>query len=235
MLLTEPIVTFVCLYVAVNFGILFSLYAAIPYAMELIYGFNTEQANLVFFSVVIGSLLGFITVFICDAKFYQPQLRYNCLNKALPEYRLPAAMIGSFGLPLGLFWYAWTAKSDISWASPVLAILPFSWGNLCVFVSTGQYMTDIYAGSVVASATSANTLARYAFGGAFPLFIVQSMSFTIYGYVPNLLTVPLVFRQMGIDWAVSLFGFVSLVLLPIPWVLFKYGERIRARSKYDTV
>lgn len=38
-----------------------------------------------------------------------------------------------------------------------------------------QYIVDTYHGSVVASAASANSLARYGFAGAFPLFTIQSM------------------------------------------------------------
>lgn len=83
-------------------------------------------------------------------------------------------MIGSLGLPIGLFWYAWSARASVSWASPVVAIFPFAWGNLCVFVSSVQYMSDTYHGTVIASAVSANGLARYGFAGAFPLFTIQS-------------------------------------------------------------
>ena len=92
-------------------------------------------------------------------------------------------MIGSFLLPLGLFWFGWTARSDISWASPVVAIIPFAWGNLCLFVSTVQYAVDTYHGSNVASGAGANSLARYLFGGAFPLFTLQSKLQHIIGRV----------------------------------------------------
>ena len=83
-------------------------------------------------------------------------------------------MIGSLGLPVGLFWFAWTARSDISWASPAASIIVFAWGNLCLFVSTVQYLVDTYRGTTVASAAGANSLARYGLAGAFPLFILQS-------------------------------------------------------------
>lgn len=37
---------------------------------------------------------------------------------------------------------------------------------------------------------------------------------------------------MGVAWATSLFGFVTVALLPIPWVLYKYGPTIRKRSAF---
>jgi hypothetical protein len=83
-------------------------------------------------------------------------------------------MIGSIGLPTGLFWLGWTARANISWTNPVVAIMIFAWGNLCVFVSTTQYIVDTYHGLTVASAMSANSLARYGLAAAFPLFTIQS-------------------------------------------------------------
>ncbi|TQS32492.1 hypothetical protein Golomagni_07189, partial [Golovinomyces magnicellulatus] len=192
-------------------------FAAIPYTMSTVYGFTIEQSGLVFLSVAVGCALGLVTVIVCDVKYYKPQVANFPVGKVPPEFRLYSAIIGSFGLPIGLFWFAWTAKANISWASPVVAIVMYQWGNLCVFISTAQYLADTYTGSVVASASGACTLSRYAFGGIFPLFIIQ------------------MFKAMGVDWAVSLFGFVTIALVPIPWVLFKYGPTIRARSKYDTI
>ncbi|OAA63155.1 Major facilitator superfamily domain, general substrate transporter [Cordyceps fumosorosea ARSEF 2679] len=217
MLLTEPITGFLCLYVSVNFGILFSFFAGLAYTFGRVYHFDVEQSGLVFLSVAVGCLLGLATILLCDVALYRPRMARFPGGKVPPEHRLYPAMVGSLGLPVGLFWYAWTARSDVSWASPAVAILPFAWGNLCIFVSAMQYGADTYHGSVVASQASANSLARYGFAGAFPLFIVQ------------------MYDKLGVNWAVSLFAFVTVALLPIPWVLFKFGPRIRALSKYPTV
>ncbi|GJN83949.1 hypothetical protein PLIIFM63780_007500 [Purpureocillium lilacinum] len=217
MLFAEPIVTFLCLYVAVNFGILFSFFAAVPYTFTLVYGFDLEHSGLVFLSIVVGCFLGLLTILLCDILIYRPRTARHPLKRIPPENRLYPMMISCFGLPIGLFWFAWTARSGVSWASPTVAIVPFAWGNLCVFVSAIQYKADTYHGSVIASAVSANNLARYGFAGAFPLFTIQ------------------MYKALGIDWATSLLGFVSIALLPIPWVLFKFGPRIRAKSKYETM
>ena len=44
-----------------------------------------------------------------------------------------------------------------------------------------------------------------------------------------------VYENLGVGWATSVFGFISIALIPIPLVLFRWGPQIRARSKYDTV
>ena len=64
---------------------------------------------------------------------------------------------------------------------------------------------------------AANGLLRYTFGAAFPLFTLQ------------------MYEKLGIDWATSLLGFITIVLMPIPWVLYKFGRSIRSRSSYDTL
>lgn len=64
-----------------------------------------------------------------------------------------------------------------------------------------------------ASAVAANGLLRYAFGAGFPLFTIQ------------------MYEKLGIAWATSLLAFIGLALLPIPFVLYKFGPSLRARSR----
>lgn len=177
MVFFEPIVGFFCLYVSAEFGTLFSFFAAVPYTFGTVYQFSIEESGLVFLSIVIGCLLGLVTIILCDVLLYRKQATRYPLHQIPPEHRLYPAMIGSIGPPIGLFWFGWTARSGISWASAAAAIIPFAWGNLCIFVSAIQYTADTYHGSVVASASSANSLARYVFAGVFPLFTLQSRSY----------------------------------------------------------
>ena len=55
---------------------------------------------------------------------------------------------------------------------------------------------------------------RYAACMAIPLFTVQMV------------------EAIGFDWTCSLLAFIALVLGPIPWVLFKFGPVLRAKSRY---
>jgi hypothetical protein len=237
MLVTEPIVGFLSLYVGFNFSVLFCFFAAIPYTFESVYHFSTEQSGLVFLALGIGCGIAIPTVIFCDRYLYQPHVSLSHAEGrkgvVSPEYRLYPAMMGSFGLPIGLFWFAWTAKSDISWASPAVSAIPFAWGNLAIFICksipailTDKYLTksaaityliDTYLNLNAASAVAANGFARYVLGAIFPLFTLQ------------------MYHRLGIDWATSLLGFISIALMPVPWVLFKYGRKIRSRSSYDTL
>jgi hypothetical protein len=99
---------------------------------------------------------------------------------------------------------------------PVLAGVPFGWGCLSIFISATTYLVDVYEAANGASAVAANGILRYGFGAAFPLFTLQMYS------------------GIGIHWAGSVFAFVSVLLMPVPWVFFWKGRVLRARSHYDT-
>jgi hypothetical protein len=77
-------------------------------------------------------------------------------------------------------------------------------------------MIDVYGPMVGASALAANGIARYTMGAVFPLFTFQ------------------MYETLGIGWATSLLGFISVAMIPIPWVFFKFGPTIRSKSQYDT-
>lgn len=179
MLLTEPIVAFICLYVACEFATLFSFFAGVPLVFRSVYHFGIEESGLLFLAIVVGCLLGAFTVILCDILLYRRRTPEYLGQQVPPENRLYPALIGSVGIPIGLFWFAWSARPDISWASPTIAIMVFAWGNLSIFVGTTQYIVDNYDGLTVVSAMSANSLARYGLAAAFPLFTIQSEYFHV--------------------------------------------------------
>lgn len=68
--------------------------------------------------------------------------------------------------------------------------------------------------SSAASAIAANTFLRSLAGAVFPLF-------SIYMY-----------DAMGVNWAGTLLGCVAVLLVPIPVIFYKYGAKIRQKSKF---
>ena len=175
MLFMEPIVSVTCAYVACEFATLFSFFACVPLVFEDTYGLSMEQSGLVFLSIVVGCLLGAVTVLICDVLLYRRKAAAHIsVGTAIPpEIRLYPSLIGSIGLPVGLFWFGWTSHAGAFWAYPAAAIVLFAWSNFCIFLSTSQFIVDAYHGSTVASAMSANSMARYCLSAIFPLFTVQ--------------------------------------------------------------
>ena len=118
--------------------------------------------------------------------------------------------------PISMFWFAWTARPDIHWISPIIAEGFFSCGNLLIFTCTGLYFTDCYGAVYSASAWSSCTFLRYLAAFAFPLFVVQ------------------MYEALGVGWATSLLAFIAVALVPVPFALDKYGERLRQKSQFSS-
>jgi hypothetical protein len=178
MILTEPIVFFFSLYTAFNFSVLFAFFAAFPIVFEGVYGFDAGFTGLAFLGIGLGCCLGVVTAIVTDRLLYHKEHhkshKEGRAGVVAPEHRLYIAMMGSLGLPIGLFWFAWTARSDVHWISPIIASIPFAWGNLSIFTAAALYLVDVYGPLNGASALAANGLLRYVSGAAFPLFTVQS-------------------------------------------------------------
>lgn len=41
-----------------------------------------------------------------------------------------------------------------------------------------------------------------------------------------------VYNNLGYSWAGSLLGFLGVLFAPLPWIFFRYGDRIRKGSGY---
>lgn len=194
---------------------MFSFFGSYSYVFASVYGFNSRQTGLTFLGLLIGFLLAVATFGLFDATLYRrAALRAN--GRPAPEHRLYAALLGSLLLPIGLFWFAWAPSRSVHWIVPVLAGVPFGWGCLSIFISATTYLVDVYGAANGASAVAANGILRYGLGAAFPLFTLQ------------------MYEGMGIHWAGSVFAFVGLAMMPVPWVFWWKGDVLRRRSLYDT-
>ena len=137
MMFTEPLVAIATLYVAFNFGVLFSFFISVPVVLNLTYGFSLQQAGIAFTAALAGSLLSALTSIIIDRLTYPKHLARNNNNLLdVVEYRLYPAMAGAFGLLISLFWIGWTASPKINWPSPVLGTMLYVWGSQSIIVRT---------------------------------------------------------------------------------------------------
>ncbi|KAG6000787.1 hypothetical protein E4U43_001503 [Claviceps pusilla] len=83
------------------------------------------------------------------------------------------------------------------------------------------FHVDAYP-SYAASALAANAFVRCLFAGfvsgpstaAFPLFGVQ------------------MYEKLGYQWASSVLAFLTVAMLPFPYIFFRYGKQIREKSRY---
>ncbi|KAF2688335.1 MFS general substrate transporter [Lentithecium fluviatile CBS 122367] len=131
-----------------------------------------------------------------------------------PEYRLLPLIPGCFFVPVGLLWYGWAAQDKIHWIVPIIGTAFIGMGVNTLMMCIATYFIDAHP-LYEASATAALTAVRSPIGCLVPLF-GRSM-----------------YEALNLGWGNSLPGFLSLAMCPLPWVFFKYGERIRTSPKHQ--
>jgi len=213
MLIQEPILLLVTLYISLIYGILYLFFEAYPISYQQQRHFNSGVGALPFISIMIGAILGALSIsYMTKTRFARKTLE----NKGIiiPEERLPAMIIGSLILPAGLFWFGWTSSPHISWIPQTAAGVFIGWGIVMVFLQGFNYIIDVYL-EFAASAIAANTFLRSLFGAGFPLFAGQ------------------MFARLGVPWASSTLAFLCIALVPAPIVFFYFGEKVRGWSKFS--
>ncbi|KAF2761513.1 MFS general substrate transporter [Pseudovirgaria hyperparasitica] len=211
LLFKEPIVLLLSVYMAIIYGTLYMLFGAFPQVYQLGRGWSQGISGLAFVGVAVGMLIAMVYNFYDNERYIQVVEAEG--GFAPPEARLPPVIIGSFALPIGLFWFAWTNSPNIHWLVSIAAGVPFGFGMVLVFMSIMNYLIDAYT-IFAASVLAANSILRSLFGAAFPLFTTQ------------------MFRRLGIHWASTIPAFLALACMPFPFLFYKYGAAIRMRCKY---
>jgi DHA1 family multidrug resistance protein-like MFS transporter len=210
-LLFDPISFMVAIYYAVVYTLLYMLFSIYPIVFQQKRGWNAGVGELPLIGTIIGACIGGLALYIESRR---TRNKSNQGNEPIPEDRLPGAMVGGVMFAVTIFWFAWTAGyNSIHWAVPTIAGRFLATSILLIFVVFVNYIIDSYL-RYAASAIAANTILRSACAAASPLF-TQYM-----------------FDTLGVGGAGSLIGGVGVLLMPIPFVFYKYGSAIRARSKY---
>lgn len=216
MLFTEPIILLITIYNAFIYGMLYLFLTAIPLIFIGNYGFSQGVGELPYISMLIGIFVGGIFIIFFE-KRYNAAMDKNG-GKPVPEERLPPMMVGSFFFAAGLFWLGWAGSypDKVHWIVPTIGASFIGCGLIMIFLPCLNYIIDCYL-FFAASALAGNTFLRSAFGAVFPLFARQ------------------MFVNMKIQWASTLLGCVAIAMIPVPFLFYKYGKKIREKSKFAFV
>ncbi|CAK7203538.1 MFS siderochrome iron transporter 1 [Sporothrix eucalyptigena] len=212
LLFREPIVFVLSIYMAIIYGTMYMMFAAFPIIFEEGRGWSAGIGGLAFLGIAVGMTLAVVYA-MWDNRNYARKAAASPDGMAPPEARLPAGILGSILLPIGLFWFAWTNAAPVHWIVPIIGSSFFAAGLVLVFLSLLNYLIDSYV-IFAASVLAASTVIRSLFGAAFPLF-------TTYMYA-----------NLGVHWASSIPAFLALGCVPFPFLFLKYGKAIRMRCKY---
>ena len=214
----EPVIMLLALYLTVIYIILFTFLNGYAFIFTETYGFSEGITGLSFIGIGIGLCLASLLVpFIyMFAKRDLAKIKTQGGTRLPPEFRLWFAMLGAPAIPISLFWMGWTAYPSISYWSPLVASVVFGYGILCVFISSYQYIIDSYE-SYSASALASVTLIRYVAAGGSVAYAIP------------------IYENLGVHWTLTIMGAISALCVPLPYLFFVFGPRIRKRSKYAVV
>lgn len=170
------------------------------------------------------------------------QYQFDEHDNILPEKRLIPAFVSTITIPVGLFWFGWSAENNNHWIMPVLGGSFLGPSAAGLFFSILNYLPDAYP--AVSSTILAGTCSPIAFvstkhcyspGLAFHdhdiYFCVGNcfMRSMLAGVFPLFIT-PM-YRNMGPGWASTVWALLGCIFAPEPFLLYLYGGGVRRRSK----
>ncbi|KAF2968914.1 hypothetical protein GQX73_g4701 [Xylaria multiplex] len=207
---TEPILWFFNLWISIVYGILYLCFVAYPIVFTQHRGWSPGITGLSFVGIGIGTTIGILG---------EPLWRRIILNHPVdpvtgrrpPEATARILAIGSILTPVGQLVFAWTSLPPTHWAVPIAFGIPFGLGNAFTFIYGSNYLAGAY-GIYSASALAGNAVTRSLLGGLLPL------------------AGPKLYAALTPPWAGTFLGLLEVVLIPIPFVFWRYGDRIRAKS-----
>ncbi|KAK9894077.1 MFS general substrate transporter [Cystobasidium minutum MCA 4210] len=202
-LISEPIVLSLSIWIGFSWGCLYGLVEAIPLVYSNVYGWRIGAVGLAFLSVVLGAFIGWAL-----NRFQEKAYKKHHPTKGM-EARLWFSMIGGITFATGSMIFAWAIKGH--WIGPLIGVTILISGIYSIYQGVFIYLADAYT-IYASSAMSAQSFARNFMGFIFPLFITQ------------------MYNNLGYSWAAFLLACIAYVLAVIPFVLYRYGSRIRARS-----
>ena len=132
MIVTEPILLLMSLYIALIYGLLYAFFFSFPVVFGEDYRWNDGLVGVTFCSVLIG--LGL-------ALFVTPRIERDYLRRAEakgghadPEDRLVGMMLGCWFVPISMFIFGWTSPPVVmpgggNWVGPAASGIPFGFGS----------------------------------------------------------------------------------------------------------
>ncbi|CCK71010.1 Flr1p KNAG_0F03480 [Huiozyma naganishii CBS 8797] len=213
MILLEPIIMAFDLYIALCYGAFYLFFEAFPIVFIGLYKFTLVEMGVAYFGFCVGCIFAYALLLLFLAKVLGPRFEKG---EGTPETFLLLAMCVSWCLPCALFLFGWAANTH--WIVPIIAEGIFVIAVFNLFQASFAYLSVCYP-KYVASVFAGNGFCRAVFACAFPLFgKAMYDNLAIDGY--------------PVGWGSSLVGFITMFLAAIPFVLYKYGPALRAKSRF---
>ncbi|KAH8912356.1 MFS general substrate transporter [Coniochaeta sp. PMI_546] len=211
---TQIIVQMLALYLMFLYGQLYLQLSTFPKLWEQHYHESVEIAGLNYISLGLGLWLGSQLCAPLQDRIYAWLKRREGVAVGRPEFRVPMMVPGAVLMPVGLLIYGWSAQYHVHWVVPNIGVLIMAGSTIVCFQCIQGYLVDSYT-LYAASAVGAGTVLRSLAGFGFPLFG------------------PYMYDRLDYGWGNTVLALVSVVVgWPAPILLWKYGEKLRAKSPF---
>ena len=220
MFVKEPIVLCMSLLSGFSDCLIFIFTASLSGVYEDGWEFNTVQCGLVFISIGVGYIIGYIFHNMDTwRQMYVLHTRGDAARHA--ERRLLMLLFLAPLEPIGLFIFGWTSFPKdmglgIPWIAPTIAVALVGIANYSIYMGSIDYMILAY-GPYSASATGGNGFSRDFLAGISALY-----SQPLYNNIGTL----------HYQWASTLLGVLGIfVVIPV-YIFYWKGPLIRKKSKF---
>ncbi|GKZ22857.1 hypothetical protein AbraIFM66951_004981 [Aspergillus brasiliensis] len=241
MLLTSPVIMMLAFDVAVVYGYQYLVFTTLSYIFQDVYHLSTGLSGLVYLGDGIGTILAILSVASMHSAVFhiirhsdvsiddpktgifsigyasdkvaerRKKARLNTPDDTQtlpPESWLWPMIPSSLLTPIGLLWYGWSLQARVFPVVPLIGLGVFGFGMMGIFQPVQIYLVNAFPVHS-ASALAASNLLRSLVGALLPLG-GQRMN-----------------DVMGLGWGNSLLAFIALVMVPVPWILMRFGQRMR--------
>ncbi|KZT40250.1 MFS general substrate transporter [Sistotremastrum suecicum HHB10207 ss-3] len=211
----EPIVQLLGVYMAFIYGLMYLKLTTIPQIYTGVYHESVGIGGLHYIALGMGlSVASQVNARILDKVYIYYKNRAGGVGR--PEFRLPSMIPGTILLPIGLFMTGWGTEKHVHWILPDIGLAFIGAGVILNFQGIQTYVIDAFT-LHAASALAATSFLRSVCGFGFPLFA------------------PAMYNKLGYGVGDTVLAALAIVIgCPAPWIFWKYGERIRLRSKYSS-
>ncbi|KAK5732056.1 hypothetical protein LTR17_010892 [Elasticomyces elasticus] len=219
----DPVIALSTLFLLFNFAVVFQWFISVPAALgappPMGPGYTIDRIGLAIgLTGTVGSTCAaLMSITIEQVSSGMLMKSTQIVPAAAIEFRLVPAMIGQFLITISLFWIGWTVSPDFSPIVPIIGTAVYIFGNASIIISIIPYLFDAFPPAGTLTALTSAASGRILFAGFLPVVILYDIT------------------ALTPKWAFGTFGFVSIAMWPIPFLLFRYGATWRAKSRYSKV
>jgi predicted MFS family arabinose efflux permease len=115
MRLQSPIVLITSIYVGLVYGYTYLLFTSLTPLYTKSYAFTPSATGLTYLDFGAGCTIGLIAFGLFSDASAKAATSASAGGEWKPEYRLPPLLPGPLLVPMGFFWYGWSAQAHLHW------------------------------------------------------------------------------------------------------------------------